>query len=110
MSTHTDAPTIAHSPRGAAKAVNQGVNSIYNAINDGDLPAKKNGTRTIILDSDLKEWLSSLPDYEPQIIDVKHDGSLPAGKDGGRTLNSGEALKAKVDSIPDYQSQQGGRK
>ena len=36
---------------------------IYEAINDGLLPAKKFGRRTLILKSDLNKFLKNLDDY-----------------------------------------------
>ena len=66
MHDNTATSPIAHSPRGAAKAANLGLNAIYDAINEGAMSAKKHGTRTVILDSDLRAWLASLPNYEPR--------------------------------------------
>jgi hypothetical protein len=51
------------------KLVEQGVASrrkLYEAINSGALKARKNGKRTVILDADLNNWLTSLPAYEPK--------------------------------------------
>lgn len=39
---------------------------LYEAINSGALKARKNGKRTVILDTDLNNWLTSLPAYEPK--------------------------------------------
>jgi hypothetical protein len=39
--------------------------TLYNALNDGRLKAKKFGRRTIILDSDWSNFLESLPEYTP---------------------------------------------
>ena len=39
---------------------------IYEAINAGALKAKKRGKRTIILADDARDYLDSLPNYEPQ--------------------------------------------
>jgi excisionase family DNA binding protein len=38
-----------------------GRTSIYEAINSGELIARKNGRRTVILSDDLRRWLQSLP-------------------------------------------------
>ena len=40
--------------------------NVYNALNDGRLRAKKIGTRTLILPSDLMRFLESLEDYSPK--------------------------------------------
>jgi len=41
-----------------------GRSSIYQAIKDGRLIARKMGRRTVILHDDLVEWLRSLPQLE----------------------------------------------
>jgi hypothetical protein len=61
--THSIAKLV-HSIAGAADAADAGRNMIYDAINNGQLKAKKMGRRTIILDEDLREWLATLPDFE----------------------------------------------
>jgi excisionase family DNA binding protein len=38
-----------------------GLNTIYRAINSGELVARKLGARTLILRSDLEAWLQKLP-------------------------------------------------
>jgi excisionase family DNA binding protein len=62
---HNDNSKIAFSPQGAANAVEVGRNKIYQWLNDGSLPAKKDGGRTLITDEALKAKVASLPDYEP---------------------------------------------
>ncbi len=52
---------LAHTIEMAAKAATVGRTSIYEAINSGALKAKKIGRRTLILDEDLRAWLTSLP-------------------------------------------------
>ncbi len=49
-----------------AEAVDQGAGSrtvVYELINNGTLRAKKRGKRTIILATDLDEFLQNLPDF-----------------------------------------------
>lgn len=41
--------------------------NIYKAINAGQLVARKNGRKTIILRSDLEAWLTSLPTIKPKL-------------------------------------------
>lgn len=40
-----------------------GRTSLYEIINSGRLPAKKWGKRTLVLESDLRTFLSGLPSY-----------------------------------------------
>lgn len=40
--------------------------SIYQAIGRGELRARKNGRRTVILRGDLESWLANLPTYSPR--------------------------------------------
>lgn len=46
-----------------SKATGIGRTKVYEAINQGALPAKKYGKRTIILKTDLESFLSNLSDY-----------------------------------------------
>jgi hypothetical protein len=51
------------------KLVQDGVASrrkLYEALNSGALKARKDGKRTVILDEDLRAWLTGLPAYEPK--------------------------------------------
>lgn len=41
-----------------------GLTKLYEAINRGELPARKFGRKTIILHNDLTSFLESLPCYE----------------------------------------------
>jgi excisionase family DNA binding protein len=43
-----------------------GRTSIYAAIGEGELRARKHGRRTIVLRDDLRRWLESLPALEPK--------------------------------------------
>jgi len=42
-----------------------GRSSIYAAIANGSLRARKMGTRTLIMSNDLEDWLNSLPALKP---------------------------------------------
>jgi excisionase family DNA binding protein len=59
----TDAPPLGLAINAAAVSVGVGRWSIYAAINSGALRAVKIGSRTIILESDLKTWMAQLPSY-----------------------------------------------
>ena len=61
-----------YSIKGATKATGLGRNAIYSAINSGALRAKKHGQRTLIIDSDLRAWLASLPNYVPAMQAPEH--------------------------------------
>lgn len=55
---------IAFSVKEAGKATDTGTTTLYDAINEGELKAKKLGRRTIILAVDLEKWLENLPDFQ----------------------------------------------
>lgn len=52
---------VARSIEDTASRVGCGRTTIYGAIKSGSLTARKIGRRTVILDEDLRRWLSSLP-------------------------------------------------
>lgn len=60
ISTGATAP-LAHTIETACGITTFGRTALYNAIKRGDLKAKKVGRRTIILDADLRAWLSAAP-------------------------------------------------
>lgn len=56
----------------AAFSINEVVNqsglsrtTVYEAMNDGSLIARKHGRRVLILRADLLRWLEDLPTIEP---------------------------------------------
>jgi excisionase family DNA binding protein len=51
----------------ACDATRIGKTKMYEALDSGELPAKKWGKRTLILAVDLKKYLASLESYVPQI-------------------------------------------
>ncbi len=59
----TDAPPLGMTINAAALRAGVGRWSIYAAINSGALRAVKIGSRTIILESDIRAWLAQLPSY-----------------------------------------------
>jgi len=52
---------LAYSIAEASEVAGIGRTSIYEAINSGELIARKNGRRTVILSDDLRRWLQGLP-------------------------------------------------
>ena len=52
---------IAHSVMGAARRAGVGRSTIYEELASGRLSARKLGRRTVILEADLRQWLTSLP-------------------------------------------------
>jgi excisionase family DNA binding protein len=52
---------LAYSIDETSQISNTGRTAIYDAINRGELVARKRGTRTLILSEDLKAWLERLP-------------------------------------------------
>ena len=52
---------LAHSIAETCSIVGLGRTSLYEAIRSGALPAVKHGRRTLILRSDLLQWMESLP-------------------------------------------------
>ena len=79
---------IAFSPRGAAKAVNVGVNKIYDWLNSGALEAKKDGQRTIITGEALKRRIAALPSYAPSSAGAPDNSATltPPRRDAGATF------------------------
>ena len=55
------AQRLSLSPEEPSALTGIGLTSIRQAAASGDLDARKHGTRTIILQADLKEWLKKLP-------------------------------------------------
>lgn len=58
---------LAYTIQEAAEAGAGGRSKIYEAINAGELKAKKRGARTVILADDLDQYLKSLPDFLDQV-------------------------------------------
>lgn len=56
---------LAHTVIGTANLIHKGPSTVWAMIASGEIPAKKAGRRTLILDSDLREYLSNLPDARP---------------------------------------------
>jgi len=50
----------------ACAASGCGRTTVYEAIKSGELRAVKRGTSTLILETDLRRWLESLPAVEPR--------------------------------------------
>jgi len=56
-----DEPKLAYSVKEVRKLVGVGVATLYKVIGQGDLRTVKLGGRTLILATDLREWLGKLP-------------------------------------------------
>lgn len=54
-------PPLARGPDQSARVAGCGRTKIFEAIKAGNLPARKLGKKTSILDADLRSWLASLP-------------------------------------------------
>jgi len=59
-----DKPPLAHDIEDVERLTKLGRTSVFAAIKEGALKARKFGRRTIILDEDLRAFLSSLPARE----------------------------------------------
>jgi excisionase family DNA binding protein len=53
---------LAYTIREACEVSGIGRTSLYELLKTGTLRARKHGKRTLILDSELRNWLASLPD------------------------------------------------
>lgn len=63
LATVTATP-LAYSPNEAAKAIGHSRTRVYELIASGQLRAKKDGRRTVILHAELERYLAELPDRE----------------------------------------------
>ena len=59
--TSTVAAKLAHTIPSAVQSSGLSRSSIYNALKDGRLTARKAGRRTLIEDAELRRFLESLP-------------------------------------------------
>lgn len=57
-------PPLARGPDDSARVAGCGRTKIFEAIKAGELKARKLGRKTLILDSDLRAWLASLPQVQ----------------------------------------------
>ena len=64
LDTQSTSEKLAHSVEDAARITTCGRTSIFQAIKEGSLQARKFGRRTVILDEDLRAWLAALPKRE----------------------------------------------
>src|SRR5262245_25974498 len=61
----TMSSVLAYTVGQACEVAGLGRTSLYALIKTGQLCARKHGTKTLILASDLREWLESLPELSP---------------------------------------------
>lgn len=68
IAEQTPAPgdKIAYSIDEVTRITSTGRTAVYEAIKARKLKARKNGRRTIIVDTDLRAWLSSLPEMHSE--------------------------------------------
>ena len=64
---------LAHSIAETSSIVGVGRTSLYQAIHSGALRAIKSGRRTLILRSDLLQWMESLPAKTVKVINQAGD-------------------------------------
>lgn len=60
-----EAAPVAYDIEGAKRAAGTGRTPLIEAMDRGELPARKLGRRTVILHDDLMTWLRSLPARQP---------------------------------------------
>ena len=72
-------PILGNSPSKIAYSISEvitltglGRTKLYAEINEGHLPARKLGRRTLILASDLEEYLKGLNTFSPKKREVSH--------------------------------------
>lgn len=55
--------TVARSVQGTAIYLGLGVSTVYKLVDQGRLPARREGRKLLILTSDADAYLASLPNY-----------------------------------------------
>jgi excisionase family DNA binding protein len=68
---------LAYSIHELGATVGLGKQAIYDAINSGELPARKAGRRTLILAADAERWLANLPAFPPARAAPNHPDVTP---------------------------------
>jgi excisionase family DNA binding protein len=69
------AERLSLSPEEASALTGIGLTSIRQAAASGALQARKHGTRTIILQDDLRAWLKSLPKLGNNVVRDEEDAA-----------------------------------
>lgn len=64
-----DAPPLAYTVSEACTVARSGKTVLYEAIRSGALRAVKRGRRTLVLPSDLRDWVQHLPAIESKSRD-----------------------------------------
>jgi excisionase family DNA binding protein len=74
--------SLVHSVPEACAIACAGRTALYEAIRTGALRAVKRGSRTLILDDDLRRWLQSLP---PIMVKRQAPTGIPAATNKGHS-------------------------
>jgi excisionase family DNA binding protein len=89
---------LAHTISEACARSGIGRTSMYELINSGQLPARKRGRRTLILDDDLVQYVHSLPLIEKQSGTGAPKGSATDRKEDNSVTSVGKKPSKRLES------------